>query len=108
MFLAAFKNYRLIRIKCYLYIFTLLTLQFVLINIEKKATMTLKEWKILENIQTLKDLAKRLNVLGSTNPSKLVHNWIEGKTFPSKKHLNLILAATKGKVTPNDFLTPKD
>ena len=67
--------------------------------------MTLHEWQILEQIQTLGELAKRLMVADTTNPSMLVHKWIKGKSFPSKKNLEKIMKATKGKVTPNDFLT---
>ena len=67
--------------------------------------MTLKEWQILEQIQTLGELAKRLRVSNTTNPAMLVHKWIKGKSFPSKKNLEKIVKATKGKVTPTDFLT---
>ena len=67
--------------------------------------MTLQEWQILEQIQTLGELAKRLRVADTTNPAMLVHKWIKGKSFPSKKNLEKIVNATKGKVTPNDFLT---
>ena len=67
--------------------------------------MTLKEWQILEQIQTLGELAKRLRVSNTTNPAMLVHKWLKGKAFPRKGNLERIVKATKGKVTPNDFLT---
>ena len=67
--------------------------------------MTLKEWQILEQIQTLGELAKRLRVADTTNPAMLVHKWLKGKAFPRKENLERIVKATRGKVTPNDFLT---
>ena len=75
------------------------------ISLDKKSTMTLREYKTLENIKTLGELAKRLRVGGGINPAKLVHNWITGKYSPNKKNLHTIMKATNGKVTPNDFLT---
>lgn len=80
------------------------TLQIKLINIEIFA-MTLKEWQILENIKTLSELAIRLKVAESSNPSRLVQRWVNGSSFPRKHHLHSILKATNGKVTANDFLT---
>ena len=76
----------------------------MLISLEKKATMTLKEYQILENIKTLGELAKRLRVDDTTTPARLVHRWLNGTAFPTQKNLALIFKATNGKVTPNDFL----
>ena len=67
--------------------------------------MTLNEWKTLENIQTLSELAKRLKVAESSNPARLVQRWLNGSSMPRNHHLSLIFKATNGKVTANDFLT---
>lgn len=67
--------------------------------------MTLQEFKIIENIETLTELAKRLKVSDHSNPSRLVQRWINGTSFPNQKHLLIIYSATNGKVTPTDFLT---
>ncbi|MAG25099.1 hypothetical protein CMI47_05915 [Candidatus Pacearchaeota archaeon] len=67
--------------------------------------MTLQEWKILQNIKSLGELAKKLKVADTTNPARLVHRWIKGEAFPTQKNLALIFKATNGKVTPTDFLT---
>lgn len=67
--------------------------------------MTLKEWKTLENIKSFAQLAERLGVNTSKNPSRLVQRWVQGTSYPRKFHLDLILKATNGKVTANDFFT---
>ena len=77
----------------------------MLIRVEKKANMTLQEWQIVQNIKTLGELAKRLQVADSKNPARLVHRWIKGNSFPSQKNLAIIFKATNGKVTANDFFT---
>ena len=65
--------------------------------------MTLNEWKRLENIPSLMELARRLGVEDRINPAKLVHNWINKKSIPSQKNMKKIVKATEGKVLPNDF-----
>lgn len=80
-------------------------LQKKLISIETIANMTLQEWKTLKNIKTLGELAKTLKVADSKNPSRLVHRWLNGTSFPRKHHLDMIYKATNGKVTANDFFT---
>ena len=65
--------------------------------------MKLSDWQKLENIKTFDELAKRLGVGNKNNPSTLVRNWIVGKVNPSPTNMKLIIAATDGKVSPNDF-----
>jgi hypothetical protein len=67
--------------------------------------MTLNDWKSLENIQSLPELAERLQVANRINPAKLVHNWLTGKAIPNRENMKLIKQATDGKVTANDFFT---
>jgi len=68
--------------------------------------MNLREYKIINNIKTLKDLAKFLEISGS-NPEKLLHNWIFHKAIPSPKYMKIIFEKTNGKVMPNDFYFKK-
>ena len=65
--------------------------------------MKLNDWKIHENIKSLPDLAKRLGVAERINPARLVHNWLTGRAIPNKKHMQIIMKATNGRVTPIDF-----
>ena len=65
--------------------------------------MLLLEWQTLEKIPSLPKLAERLGVADTTNPARLVHNWIKGRSIPTGKNMNKIIKATNGKVTPNDF-----
>ncbi|QDP53105.1 MAG: hypothetical protein Unbinned2350contig1001_30 [Prokaryotic dsDNA virus sp.] len=68
-----------------------------------KFSMKLAEWKKLENIKTFDELAKRLGVGDKLNAPTLVRNWVVGKVNPSPTNMKLIIAATDGKVSPNDF-----
>ena len=70
--------------------------------------MLLSEWKTLENIKTLPELARRLGGDNTTNPAKLVHNWLNGKVKPSGKNMEKIIRATHGKVQPNDFYSQQN
>jgi len=65
--------------------------------------MTLEEFKIIKGIKTYSELFEKLGIKDTSNPSKLVHNWIKGKSIPSQKNMEQIIQATSGKVTPNDF-----
>ena len=65
--------------------------------------MTLSEWSTLNNIKSLPQLAKKLQVSDTTNPARLVQNWLTGRYKPSPINMQKILKATNGKVTPNDF-----
>ena len=67
--------------------------------------MTLQEWKTLKNIDTLAELANKIGVNTSKNPARLVQRWLDGSSYPRKYHLDMILKATNGKVTANDFFT---
>ena len=65
--------------------------------------MKLSDWQKLENIKTFDELAKRLGVGDKPNAPTLVRNWIVGKVNPSPTNMKLIIQATTGKVSPNDF-----
>tara|TARA_Y100001970_G_scaffold103753_1_gene130080 strand:+ start:1413 stop:1658 length:246 start_codon:yes stop_codon:yes gene_type:complete len=80
-------------------------LQKKLISVETIANMTLQEWKTLKNIKTLGELANKIGVNKSKNPARLVQRWLDGTSYPRKRHLDMIFKATNGKVTANDFFT---
>ncbi len=67
--------------------------------------MTLKEWKITQNIHSFRELAEKLGVNSSRNPARLVQRWVQGDSIPREKHLKIIMRVTDGKVTPNDFIS---
>lgn len=67
--------------------------------------MKLLDWQKRENIKTLIELAEKLGVTDTSNPSRLVHRWLNGESIPRKKQLEKIKEATNGQVTPNDFFS---
>lgn len=59
--------------------------------------MTLRDWLDRENIRTPQFAAH----IGRT--SEAVRRYVSGDRIPDKETMPLIVDATKGEVTPNDF-----